>query len=95
MVLTQNDLIKQIAQREDINMAIVQKVFKATEKIIFDHLSSTTPTENMIVKPLKGLSISCEYIPEKTIHTYKDLKIGEKIWAKPKITRYYNRSLNK
>lgn len=94
LTLSQNDLIKQIAKREDINMAIVRKVLKATEKIIFDHLSSTTPSENMVVKPLKGLTIECKYIPQKEMHTYKNLKIKDKIWAKPKITRHYNRTLN-
>lgn len=45
MILTQDDLIKRIAKREDINVAMVRKVFKTAEKIIFDHLSSTTPSE--------------------------------------------------
>ena len=47
MILTQDDLIKRIAKKEDINVAMVRKVFKTAEKIIFDHLSSTTPSETM------------------------------------------------
>lgn len=94
MILTQDDLIKRIAKREDINVAMVRKVFKSAEKIIFDHLSSTTPSEAMIAKPLDGLSVECKYIPEKEIHTYDDILVNEKIWAKPKITRHYNRKLN-
>ena len=94
MVLTQDNLIKQIAKREDINVAIVRNVIKSMEKIIFDHLSSTTPSENMVVKPIDGLSIECDYIPEKEIHTYDDILVKEKIWSKSKITRHYNRKLN-
>ena len=94
MILTQDDLIKRIAKREDINVAMVRKVFKTAEKIIFDHLSSTTPSETNTIKPFDGLSIECKYIPEKEIHTYDDILVNEKIWAKPKITRHYNRKLN-
>lgn len=94
MILTQDDLIKRIAKREDINVAMVRKVFKSAEKIIFDHLSSTTPSETNTIKPFDGLSIECKYIPEKEIHTYDDILVNEKIWAKPKITRHYNRKLN-
>ena len=94
MILTQDDLIKRIAKREDINVAMVRKVFKSAEKIIFDHLSSTTPSETNTIKPFDGLSIECKYIPEKKIHTYDDILVNEKIWAEPKITRHYNRKLN-
>lgn len=94
MILTQDKLIKQIAKREDINVAMVRKVFKSAEKIIFDHLSSTTPSESNIIKPLDGLSIECRYMPKKEMHTYDDIFVNEKIWAKPKITRHYNRKLN-
>ena len=94
MILTQDDLIKRIAKREDINVAMVRKVFKTAEKIIFDHLSSTTPSETNTIKPFDGLSIECKYIPKKEIHTYDDILVNEKIWAKPKITRHYNRKLN-
>ena len=94
MILTQDDLIKRIAKKEDINVAMVRKVFKTAEKIIFDHLSSTTPSETMTVKPLDGLSIECQYVPEKEIHTYDDILVNEKIWSVPRITRHYNRKLN-
>lgn len=94
MIINQENLIKQIAEREDTNMATVRNIFESAEKIIFDHLSSTTPTENTIVKIFDGLSLECNYIPEKTIHTYSDIKCKERIWVKPKITRYYNRKLN-
>lgn len=94
MIITQDTLIKQIADKEDINVAIVREIFKSAEDIIFDHLSSTTPSENIVIKLLDGLSLECNYVPEKEIHTYDDIVCKPKIWSKPKITRYYNRKLN-
>ena len=94
MIITQDTLIKQIADKEDINVATVREIFKSAEDIIFDHLSSTTSSENTIIKILDGLSLECKYVPEKEIHTYDDITCKPKIWTKPKITRYYNRKLN-
>lgn len=94
MTLTQENLVKQIAEKEDINVATVRKIFKSAEAIIFDYLSSTTPSENKTIKLLDGLSLECNYIPEKEIHTYDDIVCKPRIWTKPKITRYYNRKLN-
>ena len=94
MIITQDTLIKQIADKEDINVATVREIFKSAEDIIFDHLSSTTPSENTIIKLLDGLSLECNYVPEKEIHTYDDIICKPRIWSKPKITRYYNRKLN-
>ena len=94
MIITQDALIKQIADKEDINVATVREIFKSAEDIVFDHLSSTTPSENTVIKLLDGLSLECNYVPEKEIHTYDDIVCKPKIWSKPKITRYYNRKLN-
>lgn len=94
MIVTQENLVKQIANKEDIDVATVRKIFESAEKIIFDYLSSTTSSENMTVKLMDGLSLECNYIPEKKIHTYDDIVCKPRIWVKPKITRYYNRKLN-
>lgn len=95
MIITQENLIKQIANKEAINVTTVQQIFKSAENIIFDYLSSTTPSENTIVKLLDGLSLECNYIPKKEIHTYDTIVCQPRIWTKPKITRYYNRKLNR
>ena len=95
MTVNQDTLIKKIAEREDVNVATVRKIFKTAEELLFAYLSSTTPSENVIIKPFDGLSIECTYIPEKVIHTYDEIICEPRIWAKPKITRHYNRKLNK
>lgn len=87
-------LIKQIAEKEDISVLTVRNIFDSAEEIIFNHLSSTTPSENMIVKIFKGLSLECSYIPERIINTYERIVCAPRIWAKPKLTRYYNKKLN-
>lgn len=94
MIITQENLVKQIAVKEDINTETVRKIFKSAEDIIFGYLSSTTSSENTIVKLMEGLSLECNYIPERKIHTYEDIVCKPRIWVKPKITRYYNRKLN-
>lgn len=95
MTLTQDDLIRQIADKETINAVTVRNIFKSAEHIIFDYLASTTPSENKTIKLLDGLTLECNYVPGKEIHTYDDIVCEPRIWAKPRITRYYNRKLNK
>lgn len=95
MLITQENLITQIAVQEEIHAATVRKIFKSAEDIIFKCLSSTTSSENTTVKLIDGLSLECSYIPEKQIHTYADIVCEPRIWVKPKVTRYYNRKLNK
>lgn len=73
---------------------MVRKVFKATEMIIFDHLSSATPSENMTVKPLDGLSITCSYTHGREIHGFANFISADRLRAKPTITDYYNDKLN-
>lgn len=95
LIITQENLMNQIAKKETISITTVRKIFRSAEDIIFDCLSSTTPSENTVIKLLDGLSLECNYIPEKEIHTYDDIVCKPRLWTKPKITRYYNRKLNK
>jgi hypothetical protein len=75
----------------------MQSIYKTLEKYIFENLSSTTPTENTEIKVFSGLSIDCTYQKAKEmIHpeTGELFETEDNIWAKPKLTRYYNRKLN-
>ena len=94
MTINQENIIKDISKKEDIDIATVRKVFKSAEDIIFDYLSSTTPTDKTVVKLLDGLSLECKYVPSQEVHRYEDIQCDEKIWVKPKVTRHYNRKLN-
>lgn len=95
MIITQENIVTQIAEQEGIPAATVRKIFRSAEDIIFNCLSSTTSSESTIVKLIDGLSLECNYIPEKQIHTYADIICKPRIWVKPKVTRYYNRKLNR
>lgn len=55
MTINQENIIKDISKKEDIDIATVRKIFKSAEGIIFDYLSSTTPTDKTVVKLLDGL----------------------------------------
>ena len=94
MTITQEQLIREISQNEEINIATVRRIFLALENSIFGYLTDTTDTNPVTIKPLRGLSLECRYIPPRHIHTYHEIDCKERIWVKPKITRYYNRKLN-
>ena len=94
ITVTQDDLINQVAAREDTSVATVRQIFDSAENIIFDYLSSTSPSENVTVKLFSGLSLEGKYIPERELHTYDDIVCKERIRVRPKVTRYYNRKIN-
>lgn len=96
LIITQDNLIKEIADREDIDVAIVRDVFSSAESIIFDHLSSTAPSENVIIKILNGISIEGKYIPSKEYSRgiFKNIHCPEKIKIKASSSKYYNKKIN-
>lgn len=96
MVITQDDLIKEIADKEDIDVTTVREIVKSAENIVFDYLSSTTPSENVIIKILNGLSLESEYVPVHNVNRgiFKNYDCPEKIKVKAYITKYYKNKLN-
>lgn len=96
MIITQDDLIKKISEKEDINVATIRNVFKSTEDIIFDYLSSTSPICNITIKPFSGLSINRKFIEGKTYTKgmFKDLYVPEHVKVKPVVSEYYNKQVN-
>lgn len=97
MVITKEKLISDIAKKEEIPLSTLQSIYKTLENYIFENLSSTTPTKNVEIKLFNGISIESTYHKSKEmIHpeTGEIFETQDKIWAKPKITRYYNRKLN-
>lgn len=97
MVVSKEQLIKNIADREGIDVASVRDVIAGMENLVYAYLSSATPTENITVKPLKGLSITSVYEPaHEAVHPYtrEKLMVTPRIWSSSKISRYFNRKLN-
>ena len=96
-VINKEQVIKEVAKREGIPLSTLQSIYWTLENYIFEMLSSATPTEKIELKLFNGISIDCEYKNSKEmIHPESgDLfETNAKIWAKPRITRYYNRKLN-
>lgn len=97
LVINEDQLIKDIAYSEDMNVATVRKVIKRMEYTIFDYLSFATPVENVTVKIIDGLSVESKHIPEKICkhpETQEEIIAPSRLRCKPKITRYFNRKLN-
>ena len=97
LVITQDDLIKEIAEKEDIDVTTVRDIFKSAENSIFAYLSSTTPSENMIIKVLKGFSLEGEYIPTHKVNRgiFNNHECPDKIKVKANTTKYYKNKVNK
>lgn len=97
MVITKDRIISEIAKREGLPLSAVQSFYLTLENYIFESLSSATPAENIELKLFHGISIDCSYQSGKEMlhpETGELFQTNAKIWAKPKITRYYNRKLN-
>lgn len=98
IVITKEMLINDLASVEGVSATSIRHLYDEFERIVFDRLSSTTPTEKTVVKLFNGLSIECKYYgADVTRHpaTGKQIMTPEKIWAKASLTRNYNRKLNK
>ena len=97
MIITQNELIKQIAETEDIDVATVRNTFKAAENIIFDHLSSIKPSEKIVIGLLSGVSIERKYVPSKTYSKglFDNIDCPEHVGVRAKISKYYKEKVNK
>lgn len=98
MTIVQEDIIKEIASVEDINIATVRLIFKSAEKIIFDYLSSTSssPTEKIDIKIFNGMSVERNYIDRKiyTKGMFEDLDCPEHVKLKASVSKYYNNRVN-
>lgn len=96
MNVTQDVLINQIATKEDIDVATVRKIFKATENIIFDYLSSITPSEEVNIKLLNGINIKRKHIEKKKYSKgmFKNINCPEHVNIKTYMSRYYNGHVN-
>ncbi len=96
MTATQENIIKKVADKEDINVATVRQIFKTAENIIFDYLSSSSPTEKIDIKIFNGMSIGRNYVGEKIYSKgmFEDLNCPEHINLKATISKYYNNKVN-
>ncbi len=97
MTLTQDTLLKKIADREGIDVTMVRNIFKSAEDIIFDCLSSTTPSEPIRIKCLKGVQIERTYVEEKKYSKgmFQNIDCPEHVKTNAKLSDYYNGQINR
>ncbi len=96
MNMNQDTLMKQISDRENINIATVRKLFKATEDIIFDYLSSINPSEEITIKLFNGISIRRQYIEKKNYSKglFENIECPEHVNVKARLSKYYIGQVN-
>ena len=94
--INQDMLIQQIADREDINVATVRKLFKSAEDIIFDYLSSIPPSDEITIKLFNGISIKRKYIKARKYSRgmFKNIDCPEHVSVKTYLSKYYNGQVN-
>lgn len=96
MNITQDALMKQIADKENMNIATVRKLFKSAEDIVFDYLSSTVPSEEVNIKLLNGINIKRKYIEKKKYSKgmFQNITCPEHVNIKISLSKYYNGQVN-
>lgn len=96
MNITQDVLINQIATKEDIDVATVRKILKSAENIIFDYLSSITPSEEVNIKLLNGINIKRKYIKRKKYSKgmFQNIECPDHVNVKASLSKYYNGQVN-
>ncbi len=96
MNVTQDVLINQIATKEDIDVATVRKILKSAENIIFDYLSSITPSEEVNIKLLNGINIKRKYIKKKKYSKgmFQNIACPDHVNVKACLSKYYNGQVN-
>lgn len=94
--VTQDVLINQIATKEDIDVATVRKILKSAENIVFDYLSSITPSEEVNIKLLNGINIKRKYIKKKKYSKgmFQNINCPEHVNVKACLSKYYNGQVN-
>ncbi len=94
--ISQDTLIKQIAEKEDMNTATVRKLFQSMEEIIFDCLSSTAPFEELTIKLWNGIQIRRTYIKARQYSKgmFQNIICPEHVHIKVHLSKYYGRQIN-
>ena len=97
LIVSKETLIREVASNTNSNIVTIRKFHKALEEVVAKYLSQTTANEKITVKLLEGVSLECQHYKAKVVEhpqTHEKLNVPEKIWAKAKVTRNYNRKLN-
>ena len=77
-------------------METVRDVFKSAEDVIFDHISSTAPSEDLFIKILKGICLERKYVCEKacTKGFFKNIICPAHVNIHAGVSKYYKNQAN-
>ena len=92
--IKQSELIEMVAEKENMNKSDVRKVFKATENIVYDYLSSISYNDKCKISLLKGLSLESKYVLNKCSGIFKGTEYN-KIKINSYISRRYKSLINR
>lgn len=96
MNITQDTLINQIAEKENINETTVRLILKSTENIVFNYLSSIAPSEDITIKLFHGISLKRTYVQKKQYSKgmFQNIDCPEHVHVKACFSKYYNGQIN-
>lgn len=97
IVITKENLIRDISRQTNKNIGDVKEVYNVLEKTIFDILSSVEVNGDISIRLFEGISLDGIYVSEKTKknNLTGELNLVEsKIKPKFNITRSYCEKLN-
>lgn len=96
LIITQDTLIKQIAEKQNTDIVTVRDILKTTEDVIFDLLSSTAPCENIVIKLLSGITVERKYVEKKEYSKglFQNIICQPHVNTKANLSKYYNKRLN-
>lgn len=96
MIITQDTLIKQIAEKQNISTAVVRDIFQSAEELIFEFLTSAAASEHITIKLLNGISLERKYIDTKKYSKgmFQNIDCPEHVNVKASSSRYYTKKIN-
>lgn len=97
IVTNRETIINKIAELEDSDAASIKMVFDDLEEIIYDCLSSTTPTEKQQINLFNGIKLIGEYKEGKQIYNInlkKNTKARDSIVVKANFSKTFKNRIN-
>lgn len=96
LIISQDTLIKQAAEREGIDAATAQKIFQSAEDIILSCLTSAPPSESVTIKIFNGICLERKYIAAKNYSKgmFQNIECTEHINVKANASKYYVKKVN-
>ena len=96
MVITQDELINQIADYDGMDADDIRNVMKTAEQVIMNHMRSVSKDNNVVVKVFSGIKIKGRYINAYKCDkgAFANVESTEHVKVRADVTKYYNTKVN-